>query len=276
VAGILVATIGEGWCFFANGASYIAVITGLMLMKTAPRQRKSGQASALQQVKEGLVFVRHARPIRAILVLLGVVSLFGMSYSVLMPIFADQILHAGAQGLGTLMGFSGVGALCGAIALLLKKRLAGLGRWIAVACGGFGFCIGAFGQSQHMAYSCALLVLAGFFMMVQMSSSNTLIQSMVPDALRGRVMAIYSMMFMGMAPLGSLLAGTAANHLGAPETVLIGGIGCLVGAAAFGLALPHIRPQARELIVAQQAEAGVPPAQITGSLPISTKNPVRH
>ena len=276
VAGILVAAIGEGWCFFANGASYIAVITGLMLMKTAPRQRRSGQASALEQVKQGLKFVRHARPIRAILVLLGVVSLFGMSYSVLMPIFADEILHAGPKGLGTLMGFSGVGALCGALALLLKKRLAGLGKWIAFACGGFGMAIITFGQSRSYYLSCMVLIVAGFFMMVQMSSSNTLIQSMVPDELRGRVMAIYSMMFMGMAPLGSLLAGTAANHLGAPRTVLIGGLGCVVGAVAFGLVLPSIRPQARELIVAQQAQAGVPDQQVTGSLPISTENPVRH
>jgi MFS family permease len=276
VAGLLVAAIGEGWCFFANAVSYLAVIAGLLLMRTAPRQRRSGQASAFLQVKEGLAFVGAARPVRAILVLLGVVSLFGMSYSVLMPIFADEILHAGAKGLGTLMGFSGMGALCGALTLLLKKRLAGLGRWIAVACGGFGLAIICFGQSRSFALSCMILVVAGFFMMVQMSSSNTLIQSMVPDALRGRVMAIYSMMFMGMAPLGSLLAGTAANHLGAPETVLIGGVGCVVGSGAFALALPSIRQQGRELIVAQQAEAGMPAQQATGSLPISTENPVSH
>jgi MFS family permease len=270
VAGILVATIGEGWCFFANAVSYIAVITGLVLMRTQPRQRNAEQVSALSQIKEGVRFVATARPIRALLVLLGVVSLFGMSYSVLMPIFADQILHAGAKGLGTLMGFSGVGALGGALTLLMKKQLSGLGRWVAFACGGFGVSVALFGQSRSLPLSCVLLVCAGFCMMIQMSSSNTLIQSMVPDALRGRVMALYSMMFMGMAPLGSLLAGFVAKHLSAPITVALGGAGCLIAAIAFGAVLPSIRPHARQLIVAQQAEGGVPAQQITGSVPVKS------
>jgi MFS family permease len=270
VAGILVATIGEGWCFFANAVSYIAVITGLLLMRTERRQRNSDQATAFGQVKQGLAFVRTARPILALLTLLGVVSLFGMSYSVLMPIFADQILRAGPKGLGTLMGFSGVGALCGALTLLMKKELRGLGRWIMFACGGFGISIVAFSQTHTLRFGCVFLVLAGFCMMLQMSSSNTLVQSMVPDALRGRVMALYSMMFMGMAPLGSLLAGTVANHLGAPMTVALGGAACLLGAVAFGFALPRIRPHARRLIVAQQAEAGLPAQQITGSIPVKS------
>jgi MFS family permease len=270
VAGILVAAIGEGWCFFANAVSYIAVITGLMLMRTAPRQRKSEQATALEQVKQGIAFVRTATPIAALLTLLGIVSLFGMSYSVLMPIFADQILHAGPRGLGTLMGFSGVGALCGALTLLLKKELKGLGRWIMLACGGFGVSIVAFSQTHNLRFGSVFLVLAGFCMMLQMSSSNTLVQSMSPDALRGRVMALYSMMFMGMAPLGSLLAGTVANHLGAPMTVALGGSACVLAAVAFGFALPRIRPHARRLIVAQQAEAGTPAQQITGSLPVKS------
>jgi MFS family permease len=270
VAGILVGAIGEGWCFFANAVSYIAVISGLLLMRTERRQRRSDQATAFEQVTQGIAFVRTARPIAALLILLGVVSLFGMSYSVLMPIFADQILHAGPKGLGTLMGFSGVGALCGALTLLMKKQLAGLGRWIMLACGGFGISIATFGQSRNAHLSSALLVLAGFCMMVQMSSSNTLVQSMVPDALRGRVMALYSMMFMGMAPLGSLLAGTVANHLGAPMTVALGGTACLFAAVAFGFALPRIRPDARRLIVAQQAEAGLPSQQITGSIPVKS------
>jgi hypothetical protein len=166
------------------------------------------------------------------------------------------------------MGFSGIGALCGALTLLLKKRLAGLGRWVAFACGGFGISVALFGQSRSMRLSCVLLICAGFCMMIQMSSSNTLIQSMVPDALRGRVMALYSMMFMGMAPLGSLLAGFTAKHLSAPTTVALGGTGCVIGAIAFGAALPSIRPQARNLIVAQQAEAGLPSQQITGSVPV--------
>jgi MFS family permease len=268
VAGILVAAIGEGWCFFANGASYIAVIIGLVMMRTPRRQRSADQPSALEQIKEGFTFVRSARPIVALLVLLGVVSLFGMSYSVLMPVFADQILHAGAKGLGTLMGFSGIGALGGAITLLLKKEVTGLGRWVAMACAGFGISITAFSQSRNLLLSCVLLVCAGFSMMVQMASSNTLIQSMVPDGLRGRVMALYSMMFMGMAPLGSLLSGSLADKISAPYTVALGGGACLMAAITFGSALPSLRPHARRLIVAQQAEAGQPAEQATGSLAV--------
>src|SRR5882724_11668010 len=147
------------------------------------------------------------------------VSMLGMPYAVLMPIFADQILHAGAHGLGVLMGFSGAGALLGAIALALKNRVQGLGLWVTVSAGMFGVALVGFAFSRRLWLSCLLIVCTGFFMMVQMSSSNTLIQSMVPDRLRGRVMAVYSMMFMGMAPLGSLLAGMVADHLGAPRTV---------------------------------------------------------
>lgn len=268
VAGILVAAIGEGWCFFANGASYIAVIIGLMLMRTEWRQRSAGQLSAVEQIKEGFAFVRSARPIVALLVLLGVVSLFGMSYSVLMPVFANDILHKGPKCLGTLMGFSGIGALCGAITLLLKKQLSGLGKWVAMACAGFGISIMAFSQSRNFVLSCATLVCAGFCMMVQMSSSNTLIQSMVPDLLRGRVMALYSMMFMGMAPLGSLLSGWLAHKISAPYTVALGGGACIIAAIGFGSILPGLRPHARKLIVAQQAEAGQPAQQATGSLPV--------
>jgi MFS family permease len=168
------------------------------------------------------------------------------------------------------MGFSGVGALCGALTLLMKKELKGLGRWIMLACGGFGVSIMAFSQTHNLRFGSVFLVLAGFCMMLQMSSSNTLVQSMSPDALRGRVMALYSMMFMGMAPLGSLLAGTVANHLGAPMTVALGGSACVLAAVAFGFALPRIRPHARRLIVAQQAEAGAPAQQITGSLPVKS------
>jgi MFS family permease len=192
------------------------------------------------------------------MLLLGAVSLLGIPYAVLMPVFADQILHVGAHGLGILMGFSGCGALFGAITLAMKKRVKGLGTWVAVSAAMFGVALIAFSFSRHLWLSCLLIVFTGFFMMVQMSSSNTLIQSMVPDHLRGRVMAVYSMMFMGMAPLGSLLAGGVAEHIGAPLTVAAGASLCIVVAGLFGYFLPQIRPQARELIVAQQMQAAVP------------------
>jgi MFS family permease len=260
VAGVLVASIGEGWCFLTNSVSYIAVIAGLLMMTFAgQRQRKQQmEISAFEHIAEGFRFVFSAPPIRALMLLLGAVSLLGMPYAVLMPIFADQILHSGAHGLGILMGFSGGGALFGAIALAMKKRVKGLGTWVTVSAGMFGVALIAFSFSRHLWLSCLLIVCTGFFMMVQMSSSNTLIQSMVPDRLRGRVMAVYSMMFMGMAPLGSLLAGGVADRIGAPLTVAGGAALCIVAAGVFGYFLPQIRPYAHELIIAQQMQAAVP------------------
>ncbi|MBI2677777.1 MAG: MFS transporter [Candidatus Koribacter versatilis] len=260
VAGLVVAAIGEGWCFFANSVSYLAVIAGLWMMTTARSVNPSSPqvASVWSQIKEGFGFVMHEKPVRALLSLLAVVSLFGMSYSVLMPVFADQILHAGPRGLGLLMGSAGIGALCGAISLALKREVKGLGRWIMLGASGFGVALIVFGQSRMTWLSCLVLLGAGYAMMVQMSSSNTLIQSMVPNRLRGRVMALYTATFMGMAPVGALVSGTLAQHIGAPYTVAIGGGACIVAGALFGMVLPSLRPHARRLIVAQQAEAAAP------------------
>jgi MFS family permease len=260
IAGILVASIGEGWCFFANGVSYLAVITGLLMMKVnAPR--RFATASPLQHIAEGVQFARKTRPIRALLVLLGLVSLVGMPFTVLMPIFADRILHGGARGLGILMGATGVGALLGALTLASRTGVTGLGRWVAFACGGFGTFLVLFSSSRYFWLSTILLVPAGFCMMLQMSSSNTLIQAMVPDELRGRVMALYSMMFMGMAPFGALFGGALADHLGAPVTVAIGGVACVGAAVIFGMKLPDLRVEGRKLILAHGALAGEPSAE---------------
>jgi len=258
IAGILVAKIGEGWCFFANAVSYIAVIIGLLMMRVQSRQRAS-MASPFEHVMEGFRFVNRTAPIRALLLLLGLVSLVGMPYVVLMPIFADQILHGGARGLGILMGATGVGALLGALTLAFREGVKGLGRWVAWCCAGFGASLVVFAISHTFWVSVVLLLPVGYFMMLQMSSSNTLIQVMVPDALRGRVMAVYSMMFMGMAPIGALLGGALADRLGAQTTVAIGGMASVVGACWFGLQLPKIRVEARRLIVAQAAAGGEPP-----------------
>jgi len=258
IAGILVAKIGEGWCFFANAVSYIAVIIGLLMMRVQSRQRAS-MASPFEHMMEGFRFVNRTAPIRALLLLLGLVSLVGMPYVVLMPIFADQILHGGARGLGILMGATGVGALLGALTLAFREGVKGLGRWVAWCCAGFGASLVVFAISHTFWVSVVLLLPVGYFMMLQMSSSNTLIQVMVPDALRGRVMAVYSMMFMGMAPIGALLGGALADRLGAQTTVAIGGMASVVGACWFGLQLPKIRVEARRLIVAQAAAGGEPP-----------------
>jgi MFS family permease len=261
-AGVVVALIGEGWCFFANAVSFIAVITGLLMMRIdKPRIRPQG--SPVQNVIEGFRFVGQAGPIRAILLLLGVVSFTAMPYAVLMPIFADQILHGGPTALGLLMGCSGFGALCGALTLAMKKSIQGLGRWVATASMSFGAAMILFSFSRRLWLSAVMLIPVGLAIMIQMASSNTLVQSMVPDHLRGRVMAVYSMMFMGMAPFGALLAGSVAHQIGAPWTVAMGGIVAIIGGTIFSLRLPALRPAARELIVAQQMEAGAPAQEMT-------------
>ncbi len=266
VAGILVARIGEGWCFAANAISYVAVIIGLFMMRVqcAPRSESS---SPLEDIIEGFQWVNSTKIIRALLMLLGLISLVGMPYTVLMPVFADRILHGGARGLGILMGATGVGALFGALTLASKTGVKGLGRWVAMSCGGFGISLILFSYSRYFWLSAVLLFPAGYSMMLQMACSNTLIQTMVPDQLRGRVMAVYSMMFMGMAPFGALLGGALADRMGAPLTVAVGGVACVLGAIWFGRALPELRVEARRLIVAQGL-AGGEPAQEMNAQPV--------
>jgi MFS family permease len=253
VAGWLVATVGEGWCFLANALSYLAVITGLLLIRGTRSQPVKSSTSALAHVAEGFRFAYRSRPIRTLLLLLGLVSLMGTPYSVLMPILADRSFNSGPRGLGILMGAAGVGALIGALSLARRSTLQGYGRMIAMAATGLGVSLLAFSAARTLWLGVALLVPVGYAMMTQMTASNTLIQSMVPDALRGRVMAMYSMMFMGMAPVGALLAGLLAGRLGAATTVALGGAFCLAGGLFLFRMLPALRGEARELILAQQA-----------------------
>jgi MFS family permease len=251
IAGILVAKYGEGWCFFANAVSYIAVIVGLLMMRVSRTAVEEHRASPFEHIAEGFRFVANTAPIRVILMLLGLVSLVAMPYSVLMPIFAQRILHGDARTLGVLMGATGIGALTGALVLATRTGVRGPGRWVWMACAGVGASLILFACSHWYVISVLLLVPVGFTMMVQMASSNTLIQAMVPDRLRGRTMAVYSMMFMGMAPLGALFSGALADRIGAPLTVAIGGVGAIAGAAIFARKLPGIRVEARQLIIAQ-------------------------
>ncbi|HEY7825469.1 MAG TPA: MFS transporter [Candidatus Acidoferrales bacterium] len=263
IAGVLVATVGEGWCFFANSVSYIAVIAGLLLMHIARTPPDLRQAPPLERIAEGFRFVRDTAPIRALLMLLGLVSLVAMPYSVLMPIFAARILHGNARTLGVLMGATGVGALAGALTLATRRGVRGLGRWVAMACTGFGVSLILFSFSRWYLVSVLFLVPVGFMMMLQMASSNTLIQAMVPDRLRGRTMAVYSMMFMGMAPLGALLSGALADRIGAQWTVALGGVGAVIGGAVFFRQLPKIRVEARQLIIQQGMTGGEPAQEMT-------------
>lgn len=280
IAGILVAKIGEGWCFFVNAVSYIAVIIGLFMMRVQPRSYTPPPGSPFAHIVEAFRWVRHTGPIRALLLLLGLVSLVAMPYTVLMPVFADKVLHGGGQELatflkakdlgavrlGVLMGATGVGALLGALTLASRTGVRGLGRWVAYSCAGFGVSLMLFSASRSFWLSTALLLPVGFCMMLQMSASNTLIQAMVPDAMRGRVMALYSMMFMGMAPFGALFGGALAQHIGAPLTIAIGAVAAIGGAIWFGSHLPKIRVEARRLIVAQAVAGGEPSGGTTATV----------
>jgi MFS family permease len=251
IAGLLVAWIGEGWCFFANAVSYIAVLAGLLFMKLGPLRKSVTEASPFEHIAEGFRFVSRTKPILALMLLIGLVSLVAVPYSVLMPIFADRILHGGARGLGILMGATGIGALLGALTLAMRRGVHGLGRWVGISAMSFGVSLILFSFSRWFWVSMILLVPVGYSVMLQMSSSNTLIQAMVPDELRGRAMAAYTMMFMGMAPMGSLFAGALADRIGAPWTVAIGGMGAVIGSIVYLRKLPGLRFEARQLIIAQ-------------------------
>jgi len=265
IAGLLVAAIGEGWCFFANAVSYVAVIIGLLMMSLPRLAPQSVSTSPWENIMEGFRYVGTTAPIRALLLLLGLISFAGMPYTVLMPIFADQILHHGARGLGILMGASGAGALIGSVMLAMRSTVRGLGTWVAVAAVCFGASALAFAFSRSFILSTIFLVPLGISMMVQMASSNTLIQSMVRDELRGRVMAVYTMMFVGFGPIGALVAGSLAERIGAPKTVAAGAALTIIGAIIFWVRLPSLRGEARELIIAQQAGAGEPTEQTTAT-----------
>ena len=264
IAGLLVALVGEGWCFLLNGVSYLAVIAGLFLMRIENTKTVHDGAAPLEKLREGFRFARRTKPIRALLVLLGVVSFMALPFSVLMPIFAVRILHGGASAYGWLMGAVGFGAMFGALVIAMRAQLRGLGNVVAYSATGLGLSLALFSASRWFLLSFALLVICGFTMMMQFTATNTLIQAMVPDQLRGRVMSIYSMMFLGMSPLGSLLAGALADHIGAPVTVAIGGLVSCLGGLTFARKWPAMRGPARDLVAAQGMMAPVPQPEESG------------
>lgn len=235
IAGFAIYAIGEGWCFFVNGLSFLAVIGALLAMRLAPGTSEKKSESSWKNLLQGFHYAAGDLPIRSVLLLIGLVSVVGLPYSVLLPIFANDILHGGARGFGILMSAAGVGALGGALHFAGKPVYTGLARWIAVAAGVGGIALAAFSQSRTFWLSCVLLAFVGFSFTVQMAASNTVIQHRVPDALRGRIMAIYAMMFMGLQPVGALLAGAVAKAAGAPATIGVGGIVCVAAACVFGL-----------------------------------------
>jgi MFS family permease len=250
IGGVIIAAVGEGWCFILDGVSYLAVIASLLAMKLSPRMTRQGKkANVFEQFREGWTYASRFPPIRKILLLLALVSLVGMPYTVLMPVFANEILRGGPNTLGLLMAASGVGALFGAMFLAARKSVLGLGKYIPLTAGAFGAGLIAFSFSRVLWVSLVLMVVTGLGFMVQMAASNTVLQTIVEEDKRGRVMSFYTMAFMGTAPFGSLLAGSVAEKIGAPHTLVLGGIGCILGALWFANSLPALRRDVRPIYV---------------------------
>jgi len=263
IAGILISILGEGLCFFLNGLSFLAVIIALLSMKIPSNKRESEKIQILQGVKEGFIYAFGFPPIRSIILFLGWISLVGTANTTLMPVFAKDILHGDSQTYGFLMAAIGVGAIIGAIFLASRRSVLGLGRIIAIASGIFGIGLISFSLSQTLWLSMFLLLLTGLGMMVHMASSNTILQTMVDDDKRGRVMSLFAMAFMGMAPFGSLAGGSLAGMIGAPTTLIIGGATCLLGSFLFMKKLPSLRKMGRPIyikkgILSEKAEIEIP------------------
>lgn len=245
LAGLLIVAVGEGVCFLLNAVSYGAVIAALLTMRVRPQSQPASDGPLLRRLREGFVYAFGFAPIRAVLLLLALSSVMGMCYVTLMPIFVEGVLGGGPHELGFLLGAVGLGALVGAVYLASRQSVIGLGGVIAVGGGVFGLALVAFSFSRRFELSLALMGLTGLGMMLQMASTNTLLQTIVDDDKRGRVMSFYTMAFFGMTPFGSLLAGAMADAFGAPRALLLGG-GCIVlGTLVFACRLPALRRLAR-------------------------------
>jgi MFS family permease len=264
VAGLTIALVGEGWCFVLDAVSYLAVIIALLAMRLAPAPSRPHPGPVLRGLVQGFRYAFGFPPIRSLLLLLALVSFMGMPYTVLLPLFAAHILQGGAYTLGFLSAASGVGALIGALYLASRQTVLGLGRTIVLSTTIFGLGLIGFAWSENLWLSLALMVATGCGMMVQMAASNTILQTIVEEDKRGRVMSFYGMAFLGMAPFGSLFAGALAGYIGPPhgaaDTVMIGGIACLVGALAFAVRLPRLRTLVRPIYVRK----GILPEVATG------------
>lgn len=249
IAGIIIAVAGEGICFSLNAASYIAVITGLLLMHINPIRTEGKQTQFLSAMKEGISYAFGFPPIRSIVLLLAFTSLLAMPYVVLLPVFAKDIFHGGSHTLGYLMGATGIGAFFGAIFLASRKSVAGLGRMLVIASSVLGGAIVIFSHSTLFGLSLVLLLFTGFGMMVTLTSSNSILQTIVDEDKRGRVMSFYTMAFMGMVPFGNLLYGALASKVGAQNTVLAGGVCCIAGSILFARRLPAMRRLVRPIYI---------------------------
>jgi MFS family permease len=233
IAGFALAWKGPAWCFFLNGVSFLAVIGALLAMRIVKRETKAEAGSPFQSLMQGFRFAMSDLPIRSTLLLLSMLSLLGLQYSVFLPIFASEVLHRGAKGFGLLMSAAGVGAVFGALHFAARTSYKGLARWIAATSTTCAVGLVIFSQSRYFWLSMAVLLVVGFCATVQMAATNTTLQNRVPDQLRGRIMAVYATMFMGVQPIGSLIAGGVAKHIGAPYTLAVFGTLCFLGSMVF-------------------------------------------
>jgi MFS family permease len=246
VAGIIIALVGEAWCFTIDAISYVAVIASLLAMNVPARTIVRSGTRMLQELHSGFRYVYGFAPVRELLINVAIISLMGMPYAVLMPVFASTVLHGGAHTLGLLMTSVGVGALCGTAYLASRHTVVGLGKVIVAATMMLSAGLIVFSLSHSTWLSLLVLPLVGAGMMLQAASSNTILQTVVSEDLRGRVMAFYSVAVLGTQPIGSLVAGVVADRIDAPRTILIGAIGCAVAGAWFAFRRPllavHVRP----------------------------------
>ncbi|HET7320918.1 MAG TPA: MFS transporter [Longimicrobiaceae bacterium] len=269
IAGVLVALVGEGWCFLVDSISYLAVIGSLLAMHRVRRARPARETKVLNELKAGFRYAFGFAPVRAVLLLLALVSLTGGPYVVLMPIMAADVLHGGANTLGVLLSATGVGALAGALYLASRRSVVGLGRLVPWAAAAFGVGLCAFALSRSLVLSLVLLAMVGAGFMVQTASTNTILQTLVSEEMRGRVMSFYAVAILGTAPFGSLLAGGIAAHVGAPWAIFGGGVICVVGAAAFARFLPRLSAEVRPIY----EERGILPAIAAG---LGDATSIRH
>ena len=258
IGGIIIAAVGEAWCYLLDGVSYVGVIASLLAMRVAPRALPV-TSSILEELRTGFRYVTGFPPVRSALLLLALVSTMGMPYSVLMPAVARSTLGGDSYTLGFLMTASGLGALGGALYLASRRTVIGLGRVIATAACVFGVGLVMFGLSRNTAMSLLVLVVVGGGMMVTMASTNTILQTIVEERLRGRVMAFYTMAFLGTTPIGSLIAGTVADRIGPTNTIIVGGVACIAGGLWFAARLPKFRSYVRPIYI----ERGIIPHERT-------------
>jgi MFS family permease len=247
IAGLVIAAFGEAWCFLIDAISFLPVIASLALMRMKPLDTRRGSRDMLDEMRQGWSYVSTFLPIRTHLLFFAVIGLMGYSYSVLLPVFASQVLHGGPTTLGWLTSASGIGALMSTLALALRKSVVGLTRMVQIAGTVLGLALILFGWSHVLWLSLLLMVLIGFGLTQSVTGINTILQSLAPEDMRGRVMSYYTMAFFGAAPIGSLLASVLADRIGAPTAVGLTGAACVIGSIWFALELPKVTAAMRPI-----------------------------